>query len=204
MLMRHRFGSDDIFRIAEEAESVLEKADIGKRYRAGAEYVKTPNVTRDRALRYQRLGTSINIKRRSKGWVLSSAQRKMIFPSQRGNSFMSLSNRQKEIVLHNLIVKYWISAPTDRQISSRKLTLQLEVKGIRCPSSASPLDAEALRLRTTTRREYDSDHPRYAGELCSLATASGAMALLSRILSPGVLPLSPDARQAGLPSTTSE
>ena len=105
-------NSEDIFRIAEEAESVLEKADIGKRYRAGAEYVKNPNVTKDRALRYRRLGTSINIKRRSKGWVLSSAQRKMIFPSQRGNSFMSLSNRQKEIVLHNLIVKYWISAPT--------------------------------------------------------------------------------------------
>ena len=97
-------SSDDIFRIAEEAESVLENVAYHKLDRVGAKYVQNPYVAKDRASRYKRLGTSINIKRRSKGWVLTSAEREMISAGCRGRIILLLTDKQMTAAFMKVIL----------------------------------------------------------------------------------------------------
>ena len=63
-----------------------------------------------RAYKYTRLGTSINLMRRSRDWELVSAQRIKTYPAQRGKSVLSLTDKQKITVLSKVMSKYAISS----------------------------------------------------------------------------------------------
>ena len=102
--------AEDILRIAEKAEFALEKAEICKRERAGAQYSESPDGPDCRAYKYTRLGTSINLMRRSRHWELVNAQRIKTYPAQRGKSVLSLTDKQKITVLSKVMSKYAISS----------------------------------------------------------------------------------------------
>lgn len=101
---------NDLLHFAEAAERKLEQAGIAASYRAGAALHVTPSGPSCTAYKYARLGTAVHLERKASGWVIVDALRQKAWPRQQGRQQLTLTPRQKQLVLKHVMKAYDIDA----------------------------------------------------------------------------------------------
>ena len=103
-------NAGDVIGLAEKAELRLHGISINKRDRTGAKFTVTPAGPECRAYKYSRLGTAVELQRRSRGWVLAQATRVVTYPCQPKKESLKLTDKQKVNLLQKIMVRWSISS----------------------------------------------------------------------------------------------
>lgn len=101
--------ADDLLHFAGAAERKLENAGIAASYRTGAVLHVTPSGPSCTAYKYARLGTAVQMERKAFAWTLVRAYRTKAWPRQIGRQQLTLTPRQKLLVLRNTMKTHGIS-----------------------------------------------------------------------------------------------
>lgn len=98
-----------LLNFVKDAEALLADAEIANSYRAGATFKVTPNGPSSLSYGYAQLGTSVAFERKKSGWVLTHIERMKVWPRQTGKERLSISLKQKAIVVSQMLKKFEIS-----------------------------------------------------------------------------------------------
>jgi len=100
----------DLLQFAEAAERKMEHAGIAASYRSGATLRVTPSGPSCTAYKYARMGTAVRLERKASGWIIVDAVRQKAWPRQQGRQQLTLTPRQKQLVLKHAMSIYGIDA----------------------------------------------------------------------------------------------
>lgn len=100
----------DLLHFARAADRKLESAGIAPSYRAGAILHVTPSGPSCSSYKYPRLGTAVHLVRKASTWVLVRAYRTSSWPRQVGRQQLTLTARQKQLVLKNAMKTHGITS----------------------------------------------------------------------------------------------
>ena len=89
----------EVIEFAKEAERLLESAQIARSYRAGSTFVIVPEGPYAKAYSYKQTGTLLRMERRAGGWFMTAAERVPTWPGQIRKEVLSLTSRQKTLVI---------------------------------------------------------------------------------------------------------
>ena len=98
-----------IIEFAKHAETLLELAHIAKSYRSGCKFTVVPAGPYANSYKYKQTGTLLRIERRVSGWFMTAAVRVETWPGQLQKEFLTLSERQKFLVMRASLRIYDIS-----------------------------------------------------------------------------------------------
>lgn len=102
-------GVTSLLNFAQDAEESLEDAEIANSFRSGAVYEVKPTGPSANSYKYAQLGTAVTFERKKGGWFLTKIERVQVWPKQKGRERVSLSAKQKTIVISRLLKKFEIS-----------------------------------------------------------------------------------------------
>jgi hypothetical protein len=102
-------GATTLLSHVEDAEDQLEEAEIANSHRAGATFSVTPSGPSANAYKFSQLGTAATFERKKGGWFLTHIERVTVWPRQSGKERLSISAKQKGIVISKLLKKFEIS-----------------------------------------------------------------------------------------------
>ncbi len=101
--------ASDLLDFADTAERALAEAGIAGAHRSGAALYVTPSGASSAAYKFRRLGTALNMVRKTSGWFLLSVYRQSAWPKQRGEQRLTLTARQKALTIKSVMKRYGIS-----------------------------------------------------------------------------------------------
>ncbi|WP_028602747.1 hypothetical protein [Ottowia thiooxydans] len=99
----------EVIEFAKEAERLLESAQIARSYRAGSTFVVVPEGPYAKAYGYKQTGTLLRIERRASGWFMTAAERVPTWPGQIRKEVLSLTSRQKTLVIRAVLREFRIT-----------------------------------------------------------------------------------------------
>lgn len=99
----------DVIEFGKKAESLLETAQIARTYRVGSTFMVVPKGPYAKAYEYPQTGTLLRMERRAKGWFMTAAERVTTWPGQSRKEVLSLTSRQKTLVIRAALRDFQIT-----------------------------------------------------------------------------------------------
>lgn len=101
--------AQDVIEFGKKAESRLEAAQIARSYRVGCTFMVVPEGPYAKAYGYKQTGTLLRMERRASGWFMTAAERVPTWPGQIRKEVLSLTSRQKTLVIRAALREFRIT-----------------------------------------------------------------------------------------------
>lgn len=92
-------SAGDIIKLADEAEAMLADRGVPKALRPGCAYSYTPAGPSASAYKYAAASTHVRLQRRSGDWYLVEARRQDVWPRQKENQVMHITEAARDAMI---------------------------------------------------------------------------------------------------------
>ena len=95
--------------IADDAESIMDRAGLAEKYRVGAEVVHVPAGPAAKAYKHAAISTRVTLARKAGGvWVLANVERVDVYPRQKARTAVHISQEAADAVMRNALAPFTV------------------------------------------------------------------------------------------------